>query len=65
MKIKLFYPPVVIISNTEHRPETLDEFEARVNEFTQSHNVIDIKYQETQSEDDSIPSIMVMYNDTN
>ncbi|MGT2845269.1 DUF2758 domain-containing protein [Streptococcus hongkongensis] len=52
MKIKLFY---------QGHKEKLPDFEARVNEFTQSHNVTDIKYHPL-----SVGfSIMVLYNGTN
>lgn len=60
MKIKLFY---------EQSRETLEDFEARVNEFTQSHNVLDIKFQEAisgNSEDiNTFASILVLYNEPN
>lgn len=60
MKIKLFY---------EQSRETLEDFEAHVNEFTQSHNVLDIKFQEAisgNSEDiNTFASILVLYNEPN
>lgn len=43
MKIELLYQSVVV-TETSHRPERIDEFQARVNDFIADKKVIDITY---------------------
>ncbi|MCV6815755.1 DUF2758 domain-containing protein [Streptococcus uberis] len=68
MKIELLYQSVVV-TETSHRPERIDEFQARVNDFIADKKVIDIKYQEAMTGDyenlTTLLSLMVMYNETN
>lgn len=60
MKIKIFY---------QGHKEKMNEFEARVNEFSTDKKVIDIKYQEAITGDyenlTTLLSVLVMYHETN